>query len=390
MRDIPYAKHICTLEDVDEVLNVLNSDYLTQGPTVNAFESQLIESVTCQYAIAVSSATAALHIAALSLSLTHSDIVWTVGNTFAATANSFKQTGAEIVFLDINISTFNIDLDGLALSLEEAERSGVLPSVLVVVHFAGNPCAMAQIYSLSKQYSFRIIEDASHAIGASYSCGALVGSCKYSDATVFSFHPAKIVTSGEGGAFTTNDGELAERARLLRSHGITKDSTNFEKSNPEPWYYEQKTLGLNYRMSDIHAALGFSQLKKLGTFVEKRNSWASRYKKELGDLQIEFQEVSSTALSSYHLFTILLSDSANRLSLYNFLREKRIFCQVHYIPVYKFPFWQKANGERDTKPLPNTENYYERTLSLPMYPSLSERDFTRITSQIRNFFKFVI
>jgi len=323
---IPYGRQEISQDDIDSVVSVLKSDFLTQGPCVPAFEEAVRKEVGARHAIAVNSATSALHISCLALGLAEGDVLWTAPNTFVASANCGLYCGAEVDFVDIDPETLNMCTEKLEQKLEEAEARGKLPKVVVPVHMTGLPCDMAKIYQLSRKFGFKIIEDASHAVGASY-LESRVGSCKYSDITVFSFHPVKIITSGEGGMALTNCGELAARLELLRSHGITRDPVKLSKPDVGGWYYEQQILGFNYRMTDLQAALGVSQLTKLSEFVRARTALAANYTSELGELPLTLPCMQSESSSSWHLYIIRVqgaTPSATRRALFQELRRREI------------------------------------------------------------------
>lgn len=367
---IPYGKQSIERADIDAVIEVLASDFITQGPAIVNFEQACCERLNAQHAIAVSSATAALHISCLALGLKAGDIVWTTPNTFVASANCARYCGAVIDFIDIDPITYNLDVKLLKLKLEAAALKNALPKIVIPVHFAGQACDMAEISQLAKEYGFYVIEDASHAIGGSYH-SAPIGNCRYSDITVFSFHPVKIITTGEGGLILTNNQELHQKLLRLRTHGITRNEALL-RENHGPWYYEQLELGFNYRMTDIQAALGQSQLKRLTEFIQKRQLLATRYTEKLQHLPVITPTVLNARQSAWHLYVIMLDlkhMKYDRLKIFNDLRRNHIGVNVHYIPVYKQPYYQ-AHGFKNYT-LPVTENYYERALTLPLYPTLT-------------------
>ena len=364
---IPYAKQDINEDDITAVVRVLKSDWLTQGPSVGDFERAVSCKVGAAYGIATNSATSALHLACIALGLGVGDWLWTSPNTFVASANCGLYCGAQVDFVDIDQETYNISVEKLSDKLEKADKDGTLPKVLVAVHFAGHPCEMETIHKLSKQYGFRVIEDASHAIGASYQ-GKLVGSCIYSDITIFSFHPVKIMTSGEGGMAVTNNSEFAEHMKRLRSHGVTRESKQMQHCDG-PWYYEQMELGFNYRMTDILSALGLSQLARLDEFISERQRLASVYTEALCDLPVFLPYQSEQVISAFHLYPIRLKLGLNRDVLFNRLREAGIGVNVHYIPVHLQPYYQKM-GFRSGD-FPEAESYYKHAISIPMYVSLS-------------------
>jgi UDP-4-amino-4,6-dideoxy-N-acetyl-beta-L-altrosamine transaminase len=379
---IPYGRQDINEADVQSVIEILRSDWLTQGPTVDRFEQTVSSYCGAAHAVAVNSATSALHIACLALGLGPGDRLWTSPNTFVASANCGLYCGANIDFVDIDPRTWNISIDALREKLASAERSGTLPKILIPVHFAGQSCDMASIRALADKYGFRIIEDASHAIGGSYR-NTLVGSCKFSDITVFSFHPVKIITTGEGGMALTNDSALAERLRLLRSHGITRDADQMPTPPEGPWSYQQTTLGFNYRMTDIQAALGISQMARLDTYVACRQKLANRYTDALSSLPLILPWVSPDVISAFHLYPVLL-DSRNthheRKEIFNNLRRRKIGVNVHYMPVYLQPHYLQLGFAAGY--CPEAERYYARTISLPLFATLNDKDHARVCSAI--------
>lgn len=374
MKIFSYSKQTITKNDINNVIKTLKSNYLTQGPSVEKFENKIKSFVKSKHAAAVNSATSGLHLACLSLGLKKNDYLWTVPNSFVASSNCALYCGASVEFVDINSNTWNIDENLLEKKLLQTP-SKKLPKILVVVHYAGEPANLKKIFSLSKKFKFKIIEDASHALGSKYQ-NHKIGNCKFSSATVFSFHPVKPITTGEGGVVTTNNLKIFKKIQSLRSHGIEKVNLNKNKI-PKLWYYEQKDLGFNYRMNDIEATLGISQLRNINYFLKKRNYLASRYKKKLSTLPIKFQNLNTKNYSSYHLFTINLQKSfhvKNYDKIFNFLRKHKIFVQKHYILIYKHPYYKKKLGKLYLK---NSENFSNSVISLPIYPTLklSEQDF---------------
>jgi UDP-4-amino-4,6-dideoxy-N-acetyl-beta-L-altrosamine transaminase len=371
---IPYGRQSLDDDDINAVVDTLKSNFLTQGAKIPTFELAIANYVAANYAIATSSATAALHLACLALELTEKDIGWTVPLTFAASANAIRYCGATIDFVDINIDTGCICIKSLTEKLQIAKANGKLPKILIVVHYSGISCDMEVIAALCQAHRIKIIEDASHAIGGSYN-NKPVGCCEFSDCTIFSFHPVKIITSGEGGMITTNSPCLAERCKLLSSHGIHKNMELMCNKNPEPWFYEQQSLGFNYRMSDIHAALGLSQLGKLDAFVTSRNQQAQRYKEALAHLPVEFLQVPEGTCSSWHLFIIRLNtnEHLDRSKLYQLLINAGIGCQVHYIPVHTHPYYQELGFAWGDFPV--AEQFYQNCLSIPIFPALKEQQF---------------
>lgn len=366
---IPYGKQDISAEDIEAVTAVLQSDFLTQGPVLPKFETALCQEVEAEYCFAVNSATSALHIACLALGLGPGDWLWTSPNTFVASANCALYCGASVDFVDIEPTTYNMCPSALEQKLIKAKIEGKVPKVVVPVHFAGTPCDMQAIYRLSKQYGFRIIEDASHAIGASFKLSK-IGKCDYSDITVFSFHPVKIITTGEGGALTTQDPHLAEQIGLLRSHGITRDPRLMHEQMPPPWYYEQIEVGLNYRMTDIQAALGVSQIKRLNSFIELRHEKACRYHQLLQDKELVLPKIDIDGLSSLHLYVVQLPSTVSRLDIFTRMKAAGIGVNVHYIPVHLQPVY-KALGQVEGD-FPEAEDYYAKALTLPLHPNLSD------------------
>ena len=369
---IPYGRQDISQDDIDAVIEVLRSDWLTQGPKVPKFEQQVASYCGARHAVAVNSATSALHIACMALDVGPGDIVWTSPNTFVASANCARYCGAEVDFVDIDPNTWNLCPVKLAEKLAEAEKNHHLPKVVIPVHLCGQSCDMAAIHALSQQYGFRIIEDASHAIGGRYR-NEPVGNCRYSDITVFSFHPVKIITTAEGGMAMTQDPELAERMSRLRTHGITKDPAQMQNTRTGPWYYEQLELGYNYRMTDLQAALGISQLQRLDAFVAKRNELAQRYNALLGDLPLRLPQVIDDAYSAWHLYSVRLRlDEIKRThrEVFEALREAGIGVNLHYMPVHLQPYYQGLGFRAET--FPEAEAYGRDAISLPMYPGLTE------------------
>ena len=371
---IPYGRQEITEKDIQEVEKVLRSDFLTQGPTVNRFEQKVLDYCQSKYAVAVNSATSALHLACLALDLGPGDILWTSPNTFVASANCGRYCGANVDFVDIDLKTYNICIDALTDKLITAEKEGKLPKILVPVHFAGQPCDMQAIYKLSKRYGFKIIEDASHAIGASYN-GIKVGSCQHSDITVFSFHPVKIITTAEGGMTLTNDKILAEKIKRLRTSGNTNDKKFFqERPKDEIWNYQQIDLGFNYRMNDIQAALGISQISRLDYYVECRQKIAKRYDSNLKKIQIILPYQRPEIFSSFHLYPICLKTKElkkTQKQIYNDLRQNGIAVNLHYIPVYLHPYYKLLNFKEGY--CKNAEIYFKSVITIPIFPSLTEK-----------------
>lgn len=372
MNYIPYGKQDINQADIDAVIEVLRSDFLTQGPKVPAFEERVANYCGAQHAIAVNSATSALHVACLALGVGKGDSVWTTPITFVASANCALYCGASIDFVDIDPRTYNISPVKLKEKLEQAEKSGKLPKVVIPVHLCGQPCDMEAIHELSRIYGFRIIEDASHAIGGRYK-NEPIGNCRYSDITIFSFHPVKIITSGEGGMALTNDSELAGRMQRYRSHGITSTPDEMQpRPEDELWNYQQITLGYNYRMTDIHAALGISQMQRINEFVSKRHTIAKRYNELLAGLPLTTPWQHPDGYSGWHLYVIrfkLQEIRKTQKEVCEFLREKGIGVNLHYIPVYRQPYYEQMGFKPGY--CPEAEQYYKEAISIPMYPGLA-------------------
>lgn len=366
---IPYGKQDITQADIEAVIEVLSSDFLTQGPRVPAFETAVVNYVGAQHGVAVNSATSALHIACLALGLGPGDKLWTSPITFVASANCALYCGAEVDFVDIDKTTLNMCPDALEKKLEAAEKEGCLPKVVVPVHMAGSSCNMEAIRKLADKYGFYILEDASHAIGAKYKSKP-VGSCEYSDITVFSFHPVKIITTAEGGLAVTNSSEFAERMRLFRSHGVSRDPALMDKESEGAWYYQQVDLGMNYRMTEMQAALGLSQLERLDQFVGYRNQLANKYHNDLANLAALLPICGKDVYSSYHLYILQLEKGKlSRRQIFDLLREKGIGVNVHYIPVHVQPFYkQKGFSEGD---FPQAESYYSQAISIPLFHGMT-------------------
>lgn len=373
---IPYGHQNISEEDIKEASKALRSDWVTQGPEIEKFEKAFAKYCGAKYAVAVSSGTAALHIAYLAAGFKNGDEVITTPNTFAATANMIVACGAKPVFCDISKETLNIDEDKISRLINKNTKA------IVPVHFAGLPCQMQKIAEIAKKNRLIVIEDACHALGAEYN-RKKIGSCQYSDMAVFSFHPVKHITTGEGGMVATNSEAIYEKLKMLRNHGNTKEQKFLQKKDQGGWYYEMQELGFNYRITDFQCALGSSQLKKLDGFVSERRKIAEKYHFALKNLPLEtIKEI--TGKNSYHLFVILVRDEKTRLALYNYLREKEIFCQVHYIPVYWHPFYKKL-GYKEGLCL-NSEDVYKRILSIPIYPGVDAKIQGRVVAEISKFF----
>lgn len=368
---IPYGKQEINQQDIDAVVSVLKSDFLTQGPRVPAFEKAVTDFTGSQFGCAVNSATSALHIACLALGLGNGDILWTTPITFVASSNCGLYCGANIDFVDIDSRTYNLCPDKLQQKLIQAEKSGKLPKVLVAVHLCGQPCDMKRIHELSRRYGFKVIEDASHAIGGSYQ-DTKIGSCAYSDITVFSFHPVKIVTTAEGGMAVTNDQHMFDKMNLLRSHGITRDENKMKGELHGGWYYEQLELGYNYRMTELQAALGVSQMQRLEEFIVARHKLARRYDEKLSELPVTLPYQLENTYSGLHLYVIRLQlDAINKThrQVFEELREKGIGVNLHYIPVHTQPYY-KAIGF-DWGDFPEAEKYYQEAISIPMFHGMT-------------------
>ena len=399
---IPYGRQDVTQADIDAVVAVLRADFLTQGPAVPRFERAIASRVHAKHAVAVNSATSALHIACLALGLGPGDRLWTVPNTFVASANCGRYCGAEVDFVDIDQRTSNMSVAGLTAKLARAKQDGRLPKVLVPVHFAGQPTEQEAIWALAQEYGFKVLEDASHAIGASRN-GEPVGSCRWSDITVFSFHPVKIITTAEGGMALTNEGELSERMTMLRSHGITRDPARIQgnshgpaslESRPPfghafqthvaPWYYEQQLLGYNYRMTDLHAALGSSQLERLNEYIERRNALARRYDQALKGLPLQLPTVQPQNRSAFHLYVVRLTRNASAKThrqVFEELRQRGIGVNLHYIPVHLQPYYRElgfAPGQ-----YPQAEEHGATAITLPLYSALTDEEQDQVVLALK-------
>ena len=364
---IPYGKQDINQADIDSVVDALQSDFLTQGPQVPLFEKKVSDYCGSEFGVAVNSATSALHVACLALGLGKGDWLWTSPNTFVASANCGLYCGSRIDFVDIDPLTYNLSTEELEKKLIQAKKDNKLPKIVIPVHFAGQSCDMKKIHSLSKEYGFKIIEDASHAIGGRY-LDKPIGGCQYSDITVFSFHPVKIITTAEGGLATTNDKELSERMQLFRSHGVTRDPELMTKESAGGWYYQQVDLGFNYRMTELQAALGVSQMERLDEFVALRHKCQVRYDELLIDLSITTPYQDLNSYSALHLYPIRIQIDkvkSTRKEIFEALRKNDIGVNVHYIPVHTQPYYENMGFRKGD--YPNAENYYESAISIPLF-----------------------
>lgn len=380
---IPYGRQDITQADIDAVVSVLQSEHLTQGPAVPRFERIVATHVGAKHALAVNSATSALHIACVSLGLSSGDLLWTTPVTFVASANCGLYCGAQVDFVDIDPHTYNLCPEALEAKLIVAEKAGRLPKVLVAVHLCGQPCDMAAIYALSQKYGFKIIEDASHAIGGKYK-GEFIGNCRYSDITVFSFHPVKIITTAEGGMVLTNSDTLAADMALLRSHGITRDATQMTHSPDGPWYYQQIVLGFNYRMTELQAALGISQMQRLDAYVARRHELSCRYDHLLADLPVITPWQHPDSYSGLHLYVIRLllkKISMTHRQVFEALRDRGIGVNLHYIPVHTQPYYQRMGFK--VGDYPHAEQYYSEAISLPLFQTLSDLQQEHVVDALR-------
>lgn len=381
---IPYGRPDIDAEDIAAVEAVLRSDWLTQGPAVERFERCVADYVGAKFACAVNSATSALHLACRAVGLGPDDMLWTVPNTFVASANAALYCGAKVDFVDIDAQTCNLSVEALAKKLATAERESRLPKALVAVHFAGLSCDMAQIAELARRYRFRVIEDAAHAIGGEYQ-GQKIGNCAYSDIAVFSFHPVKIITSGEGGMLLTNDPALHQAVSLLRSHGVTRDPARMDRASEGDWYYQQIDLGFNYRLTDVHAALGVSQMRRIDEFVARRRALAARYDRLLSHLPVIRAPRDPKAGSAWHLYVIQIDPHRTnkpRRQVFDAMRHAQILVNVHYIPVHLQPYYRRfgfAPGD-----YPAAEAYYDNAITLPLYASMTDEQQDRVVEALRD------
>jgi UDP-4-amino-4,6-dideoxy-N-acetyl-beta-L-altrosamine transaminase len=384
---IPYGRQDIDQSDIDAVVSTLTSDFLTQGPAIEAFENAMAAYCGASHAVALCNATAALHVACLALGLGPGKRLWTSPITFVASANCGRYCGASIDFVDIDARTYNMDVGALSSKLERAARENALPDIVIPVHFAGQSSAMREIGELAARYGFAVIEDASHAVGADY-LGGKVGNCRFADATVFSFHPVKLLTTGEGGLVLTNLPEVARRVARLRSHGITRAPSEFQGDNPGGWYHEQIELGFNYRMTDIQAALGSSQLLRLDKFLARRRELAKRYDDHLANEPLTRPWQNPDGISAYHLYPVWVdpgADGQRRGRIFQQLRAVGIGVQVHYIPVHTQPYY-RAQGFKPGD-FPNAERYYSGTISLPLFTRLSDVEQDVVVSRLREFLR---
>lgn len=381
---IYYGKQNVNEQDINAVINVLKSDFLTQGPMIEMFEKRVAAYCGAKYAVAVTNATSALHIACLAAGMGKGDVLWTSPNTFVASANCGRYCGSEVDFVDIDDITYNMSVDKLE---EKLKTSQVKPKVVIPVHFSGQSCEMERIHVLAKKYGFLVIEDASHAIGATYK-DTRVGSCKYSDMTVFSFHPVKIITTAEGGMVLTNNKDLYDKLLLYRSHGITRDPKWMTKEADGPWYYEQVDLGFNYRMTDMQAALGYSQMNRIDEFVARRRYLAKRYNELLKDLPVRIPYQGNETNSSWHIYVVRLDLEKIELTkkeIFAKMKEKGIILNLHYIPVHRQPYYQKLGFK--TGDFPVSEQYYEEAFTLPLYYSLTDEQQDEVVAALQEVFK---
>lgn len=373
---IPYGRQTIDIADLKAVSAVLSSDFLTTGPKVKEFEDKFAHFVGAKYAVAVSNGTAALHLACLASDLKKGQELITSPITFAASANCALYCEAKPIFVDVKENGL-IDEKLIEKKITSKTR------IIIPVHLGGLPCEMKKIHSIAKRHKLIVIEDACHALGSKY-LGTKIGDCKYSDMAIFSFHPVKHITTGEGGMITTNSEDLYQRLLLLRTHGITKDSDSLLNKDEGPWFYEMQELGFNYRITDFQCALGISQLSKVGKFINKRIAIARTYDKAFSKVDaVEINKIQNDRINAYHLYIIKVKDKKTRLFIFNFLREKGIFCQVHYIPVYWHPYYQKLGYKKGI--CPKAERFYERIISIPIYPTLSNNEQMRVIKYIKDF-----
>jgi UDP-4-amino-4,6-dideoxy-N-acetyl-beta-L-altrosamine transaminase len=387
VKHVPYARQHIDEADIKSVVEVLTSDFLTQGPAVERFEQAVASYCGVKYAVAVNSATSALHIACMADGLSEGDILWTSPNTFVASANCALYCGAKVDFVDINPETYNMSVSALRVKLQAAKAKGTLPKIVIPVHFSGQSCEMAEIASLAEEYGFTIIEDASHAIGGQYRQNK-IGSCQYSDMTVLSFHPVKIITTAEGGMVLTNNKRLYDALLLHRSHGITRNPELMTEASHGPWYYQQIDIGYNYRLTDLQAALGVSQLQRIDEFVQRRHELADRYRHLLADLPLTLPHQHPDTYSAYHLYVIRLrleKLTKSHRQVFEELRAAGIGVNLHYIPVHTQPYYKKVGF--DWGQFPHAEEYYREAISLPMYFGLSDNEQNHVACILKEVLK---
>ncbi|MDC0225475.1 UDP-4-amino-4,6-dideoxy-N-acetyl-beta-L-altrosamine transaminase [Gammaproteobacteria bacterium] len=377
---IPYGKHEITKEDLDSVIDALKSDFITQGPLVPKFEDMISRYVGAPYCTSTSNGTAALHISCLALGLEEGDLLWTSPISFVASANCGHYCGADVDFVDIDEKTWNISIDGLNKKLQKAKTDNRLPKILIAVHFCGLSSEMEEIHELSKEYGFKVIEDAAHALGGSFK-NQKIGTCNYSDITIFSFHPVKNLTTGEGGMAVTKDESIHQSLKNLASHGIVKDK-DMLPIDSMPWYYEQQSLGFNYRLCDFQAALGISQLERLDKYINKREDLARIYDENIDPEKYSFQEVPPYSSSGRHIY-VLRTRNNNRDKLFNFLRENGVSPMLHYIPIYRQPFYKKK--KYNLSDFPNSESYFREAITIPLYPSLENSQQAHVIELLNNY-----
>ncbi|MBU0593627.1 MAG: UDP-4-amino-4,6-dideoxy-N-acetyl-beta-L-altrosamine transaminase [Gammaproteobacteria bacterium] len=381
---IPYGRQDIAAADIAAVVETLQSDWLTQGPAIERFEQAVADYCGAKYAVAVCNATAALHIACLAAGIEQGDTLWTSPNTFVASANCGLYCGGAVDFVDIDPATYNLSISALEQKLERAGKAGKLPKVVVPVHFSGQSCDMEAIVDLSRKYGFSVIEDAAHAIGGSYR-GSAIGSCEFSEMAVFSFHPVKIITTGEGGMILTNREDLYEKLQRLRSHGITRNARFMQGESHGPWHYQQIELGYNYRMTDIQAALGASQMTRLDEFVQRRHELAARYQDLLQELPLTLPWQHPDTRSSFHLYVIRLQLdklAKSHRQVFEELRGADIGVNLHYIPVHLQPYYRQFGFQAGD--FPEAEKYYGEAITLPLYPGLSESDQDRVVAALKS------
>ena len=380
---IYYGKQSISENDIEAIESVLRSDFLTQGPMIERFEKKVAEYCGAKYAVAVTNATSALHIACIAAGLGKGDYLWTSPITFVASANCGRYCGANVDFVDIDAKTCNMSIIALEEKLQQAKKDGKLPKIVVPVHLAGQSCDMKRIYELSKEYGFTVLEDASHALGADY-IGNKVGSCQFSDMAVFSFHPVKIITTGEGGMVLTNNHELYKKLKLLRSHGITRNENEMTHKSDGSWYYQQIDLGFNYRMTDIQAALGLSQMDRLDEFVKHRRYLATRYDELLKDLPLTTPYVSSDTVSSWHIYIVRVDFNRvkkTKQKIFDAMKKKGVALNLHYIPVHTQPYYVRLGTKAND--CPEAMRYYAEAFTLPLYVELSDDEQCEVVKALK-------